>query len=567
MNNSNYPTAKQRQAHARRFLQTLCLALVCAVCAGSAPGQIRRIQPRPLVAGVPGELDSSFGAGGKVNTDILESDDEAKAVALQPDGRIIAAGSIWNGGAQDFALIRYLPDGSLDSTFGIGGKVTTRFPTASYINAIALQPNGRIVVAGCANAFFRGRADLALARYTRDGALDGSFGYGGLVITDVLNLDDYVTSLALQPDGKIIAGAVVTNQAANFDFALIRYNSDGSLDTTFGPSHTGKVVTDVAGASDLLFAIALLSDGRIMAGGGTVDPFRGINFCLARYTAAGTLDASFGDQGIVQTAFFGPVAAAYSLALQSDGKIVLAGCVLYEVIGNPPRDRSAGALARYNPDGSLDPSFGDAGKMTIEFAGQDFTAYAEAILSNGGIIIGGPVVPDVGEASFGLACFTNDGMLDRAFGGSGAVVTDFFGLYDSVFGVALQPDGKVVAVGSTVNPSDNLDFALARYAMGDDFSVSPETPAISASRGTAVRVRMSVNRTSSSVGAVTVTPPDTSGIGVKMKPPLPQTTTESGVSFKLKIKEGAVPGPQLLTFTATDSKGRSRSATVTLTIE
>ena len=568
MKSPKHPTRHLRQPRARWILQALSILAILPICLWNTPGQIRHLETRPLVTGAGGELDPGFGSGGMVSTDILGSSDEGMAVVIQNDGKIVAAGGAYTGTTWDFALTRYLPNGTLDSSFGIGGKVTTHFPGGnSFINTIALQPNGRILVAGQARTAAT-NFDFALARYTKSGALDQSFGVGGLVTTDFLTGNDNAWSLALQPDGRIVAAGIARNQVANDDFAMSRYNSDGSLDSTFGADHTGKVVTDLGGANNFLHAIALLPTGQIMAGGGVVDPVSNTDFVLARYTAAGVLDLSFGNQGIVQTDFFGSVDVAWYLGVQSDGKAVLAGCALRMINDDPKNLRAMAGLARYNADGSLDPSFGGVGgQVVVEFVGMDVWPYAGAILSNGSIIIGGAVVPDGEKASFGLACFTKDGMLDDAFGGFGGVETDFFGDDDFVNGIAIQPDGKIVAIGDTVHPGSGLDFALARYLMADDFSLSLDTPTVTAGRGTAVRVWININRTSSSIGSVTVTPPDTFGIGVKMKPPEPLATTGSSVSFKLKIKAGATIGPHQLTFTASDGQGRTRSAIVTLIIE
>ena len=198
-----------------------------------------------------GSLDTSFGDAGKTRLDLLHGVDLANAVALQPDGKIVVAGSVRAWGAQfftdSFVLVRFNHDGSLDPTFGSGGKVVTNFFGYQQANAVLVQSDGKIVAAGFASQTNSDGADFALARYNADGSLDLTFDGDGKVITSFSNFPDMIDALALQPDGKIIAGGTLRLDD-NFyagDFALARYNPDGSLDAAFGAG--GKVVTDITG--------------------------------------------------------------------------------------------------------------------------------------------------------------------------------------------------------------------------------------------------------------------------------------------------------------------------------
>src|SRR5215471_1271543 len=213
-----------------------------------------------------GSLDQSFGTGGRVATDFFGMEDEAQAVAIQPDGKIVVAGraaiAAATGGVLDFdfALARYNHDGTLDTGFGSGGKVTTHFGDGRNIGqAVLLQPDGHIVVAGGAPGV-NGGLDFALARYSSTGTLDPSFGAGGMVRTDFMGDNDVALALALQPDGKLIAAGEAAGDKSiigtplGTDFALARYNANGSLDTTFGVG--GKVTTDFLGANDVAASVA-----------------------------------------------------------------------------------------------------------------------------------------------------------------------------------------------------------------------------------------------------------------------------------------------------------------------
>jgi uncharacterized delta-60 repeat protein len=315
----------------KHFTFLLAVALATLIC---LPTQ---------VYAAAGDLDTTFGTGGKVITDFPETDDEAFAVAIQPDGKIVVAGPTVVDGAVDFGLARYKLDGSLDVSFGTGGKVTTDFSgSQSIATAVAIQRDGKIVVAGLTDA--GGVPDFALARYNPDGSLDPTFGTGGQVTTDFSGGNDQAFGVAIQSDGKIVVAGVAT-----IDFALVRYNPDGSLDTRFGTG--GKVTTDFSGDSDHAHGVAIQPDGKIVVAGtaGFAE------FALARYNTDGTLDTGFRTDGKLTTDFSGGIEQAHGVAIQPDGKIVVVGVAGEDF-----------ALARYNGDGTLDTSFSSDGKVITE---------------------------------------------------------------------------------------------------------------------------------------------------------------------------------------------------------
>ena len=331
-----------------------------------------------------GSLDRSFSGDGTVKTFIAEPASGISALALQTDAKIIAAGTVFGSVAAPFgkiALARYNADGSLDTGFGTGGIVRTDWAGGlkSAGHAVAIQSNGKIVVAGAVSArLLGGSSDMfALARYQPDGSLDTTFGSNGLVTTPIED-GASASGLALQPDGKIVAaGGAITRTvgtAPEYRFALARYNSDGSLDASFGSG--GKVTTQFVDCAecDLDFGavaegVALQTDGKLVLAGaefGSGESSRG-RFALARYNPNGSLDTSFGIDGKVRTSFdfaapsngdSGDVAT--SVDLQTDGKVVAAGFSNY----GPHAERYKAALARYEADGSLDGSFGSGGKVS-----------------------------------------------------------------------------------------------------------------------------------------------------------------------------------------------------------
>jgi uncharacterized delta-60 repeat protein len=422
------------------------------------------LKPPAPGAATAGSLDATFGSGGKVTTAIL-GDDEAFAVGRQTDGKIIVAGSASTGPASgDFALVRYTPDGALDRTFGSGAKVTTNFGGVSAARALALQPDGKIVAAGSARVFGPSNtgSGFALARYEPDGTVDTSFGTGGKVTTD---FGGAVLGVALQPDGKIVAAGFASG------FALIRYNGDGTLDATFGTG--GKVTTpDFGHGFTAAQAVALQQDGKIVAAGTAGNGVGGIDFALVRYEHSGSLDPTFGTGGKVTTNFGGGSAAdsVFALALQPDSKVVAAG-----VDSRNPSVAEQFALARYNANGTLDPTFGSGGRVLTSF-GPFGTARAVAVQRDGKIVAagrGGDVSPPTG-IDFVVARYNRDGTPDPSFGIAGKVSTDYAGANDEAQAMAVQPDGNLLVAGTAVAGS-SFHFAVARY-LGASKALPPEPP-------------------------------------------------------------------------------------------
>jgi uncharacterized delta-60 repeat protein len=348
--------------------------------------------------------------------------------------------------------------GDLDTTFDGDGKVTTDFAgSQDGAGGVAIQGDGKIVAAGSAAVSASNRSltlDFALARYNTDGSLDTTFDGDGLVITDFAGDLDAASDVAIQGDGKIVAlGRAYVSSTFDADFALARYNTDGSLDATFGTG--GKVNTDFGGDFDLAFGVAIQGDGKIVAAGETDSGTEG--FALARYTTDGSLDTTFDGDGKVTTGF-GGFDEAFGVAIQGDGKIVAAGatfdfdpCCTYDF-----------ALARYNTDGSLDATFGTGGKVTTDF-GSDVEYASDVAIQGDGKIVAAGFTSSSANDDFALGRYNTDGSLDATFDGDGKVTTDFAGESDIAEGVAIQGDGKIVAAGCVNCFTGSVDFALARY--------------------------------------------------------------------------------------------------------
>src|SRR5262245_54704514 len=244
-------------------LAALSVALSLVAGRSTNAADVRATAPKP------GSLDTTFSGTGKVLTDFSGSKDQAYDVAVQADGKVVAAGSVETTPGGGFALARYSLDGSLDATFDGDGKVRTSFaPTSVELGyALARQADGKYVVAGAAGIPGSGTAsDFALARYNIDGSLDASFDGDGKVMTDFAALTDQAWAVAIQADGKIVAvGMTRSPSTSKFDYALARYNPDGTLDPTFHGD--GKVRFGLGGTDEFAEAVAVQPDGKIVIGG------------------------------------------------------------------------------------------------------------------------------------------------------------------------------------------------------------------------------------------------------------------------------------------------------------
>jgi uncharacterized delta-60 repeat protein len=419
-----------------------------------------------LVSGTsaaPGDLDATFGAAGIVTTDFFGYDDFAAAVAVQPDGKIVVAGSARSGTdavTTDFAVSRYNPDGTLDSDFGNGGRVTTDIvESTDYGHGVAIQADGKIIVVGEATTAIQ--TSFALVRYLDDGRVDESFGTDGKVITTFSSQYSLGYEIVVQADQKIVVAGTTAPSLSSFlsDFALARYNSDGSLDPTFGLG--GIVITDFFSFSDGARSLVQQRDGKLIAAGFTATaPGGQSDFALARYYPDGTLDTTFGPNGDgkVSTDFSGDSDQLQSITLQRDGAIVVAGFIYLETGEN----NFGFALARYGADGILDPGFGANGKVTTDLNLLGDLVASVVVQPDGKILAGGYANFQISSQNLDLALvrYNRDGSLDSGFGNNGIVISDLSPGFDIISAMVLQADGKLIAAGSTGSTSD---FLVARY--------------------------------------------------------------------------------------------------------
>jgi uncharacterized delta-60 repeat protein len=442
----------------RAILACLVLALVTAIPAAAAPG----------------DLDTGFGTGGSVFT-APGTSNTIYGVRVQSDGKIVAAGQSNSGFTSRIGVARYNADGSLDSSFGSSGTVVTTIGSGAIATDLVVQADGKIVVAGVAT--ISSVTQFAVVRYNADGSLDSTFGTGG-VVTTALGTSDTASSLALQADGKIVVvgKATVTNHV----IALARYNTNGSLDTSFDTD--GKVTTAI-GTDDAGNSLVIDGTGKITVAGqatiGTTD-----EVALARYNSDGSLDTSFDSDGKVTTAV-GTGAAAYILRLQPDGKLVAGGTA------NTGSNQFL--VARYNTDGSLDSSFGSGGEALTSLGTSD--AIIGLVLQPDGKLVAAGQAHVGTLDEFGLARYNSDGSLDSSFGSAGKVTTAVGAGDSAAIDLALQSDGSVVAAG-TGYVGSTRNFALARY-----FGDPPDTSISSGPASSTTATDASFNFASTALGA------------------------------------------------------------------
>lgn len=458
------PAITPKGARGRRVRRGLVAAAVAPLLLGavSAPAQAADVgadhTPKPQAG--PGSLDRTFGGDGIVSTAVGDgSSSFARGVAVQADGKVVAVGvaavliESTNPSFPEpysvshFSLTRYLEGGALDTSFGDGGILVLGLaPGAddpgsevqSNAQDVAVQPDGKIVAVGSLNNRFAPPEDpfsgtfSAVVRLNPDGSLDPSFDGDGVALTNVSPGTDISTAVALQTDGRIVAAGVSNGSTST----VIRYNADGSLDTTFDGD--GIALTPEFVQAN---GVAVQTDGRILTA--NFSAFSNGNFGVARYNADGSPDTSFGTAGNGTTITdFGNNDRAYDVALQTDGKVV--------VVGHTDNGGALSqfAVARYTTSGALDTSFGLNGRQTNTIDGlPQGEAFAVAIQANGKILAAGRSGPSPNN-DFALARYNTNGTLDTSFGGDGTVRNDLDNDSDSGRDVALYPDGRIVMAGS-----------------------------------------------------------------------------------------------------------------------
>ncbi|HXW52687.1 MAG TPA: hypothetical protein VEL47_01150 [Myxococcota bacterium] len=410
-----------------------------------------------FVAFAAGEADPTFGDNGKTITDFFGKTDVLRNMFIDGSGKILVGGSATGARTLDhIAIARYDRDGKPDFSFGDKGRVTANRIAGNKviengIEGFGLQSDGKIVA--CVTWYYGASTGIGLLRYKNNGSLDEAFGDDGSVLTPDESERNVPLALTIDSDDKIVvAAAALKKNSADSDFALFRYNADGSADPTFGID--GKISTKITDGTNVPRAVKIDKAGKIVVGG-----FSGKNkFIVVRYHADGVLDISFGEAGISTITFNKDgTDTLNALTIQSDGKIMVGGDVQVGSMGGL-RMIDFG-LARLTRHGRLDTSFNKTGKVITHFVQPAASSLWALTLDASEKIIA------VGDASIvkglAIARYNVDGSLDKSFGEQGKLVTPF--AHTSHWeAVSLQEDGKIVAGGYAFN-GKHYDIALARY--------------------------------------------------------------------------------------------------------
>jgi uncharacterized delta-60 repeat protein len=417
-------------------------------------------------------LDVTFGTNGAVSSSIgsnlLTS---ATDNIIQSDGKIIVVGDTFASSANnyDFAVMRYNVDGTLDSTFGTAGKVFTTISTgADRARSVALQADGKIVVGGSAVGTL---ADFALVRYNTNGTLDTTFGTTGIVMTN--NYVDEIYGIAIQPDGKIITAGSVAPFGQNARWAVCRYNSNGILDTTFATNGMFiQNITPNSGAS-IASRIGIQTDGKIVvSGNGYTNNTQGLNIYVARFNSNGTLDTTFGTSGVFNYSLTNSTDNVNTLKIQNDGKIVLGGDFYIQ--------KYRPFVMRLNSTGTLDTTFNGAyqGYNQLFFGGGTTTGNDSLqdlyINSIGEIVaVGHTTYQNASISKLFVAKFNSNGTTQTTFGnnteGQYIVPLPTTSTYLATC-LSIQTDEKIIVSGTSSTSSDS--FLTLRFT---DSTLSSET--------------------------------------------------------------------------------------------
>jgi uncharacterized delta-60 repeat protein len=399
--------------------------------------------------GAPGDLDTSFSTDGIVMTDIGGNTDDAWGVAVDSVGRVVVAGYSHNGSNEDFAVVRYTSAGVLDAAFSSDGIRTTDFVSSSdYGRTVAVDAQDRVIVAG---HYYNGSDnDFGVVRYTTDGMLDTSFSTDGIRSTAIGSGHDEAYGVAIDSQGRIVVAGRSYN-GTDFDLAVVRYTTEGFLDTSFNAD--GKLTTAIGSGHDEAYGVAVDAQDRVIVAG---HYYNGSNndFAVVRYTTEGFLDTSFSTDGMVTTAIGSSNDNGQAVALDSQGRVIVAGYYY-----NGTYDDFA--VVRYTTDGMLDTSFSVDGKVTTTIDSSSDLGRAVAVDLDDRIVVAG-FSNNGSNTDFAVVRYTSAGVLDTSFSTDGIATTDFDSSDEFAYGVVVDSAGRVVVAGYSYNGSNN-DFAVVRY--------------------------------------------------------------------------------------------------------
>jgi uncharacterized delta-60 repeat protein len=400
-----------------------------------------------LAVSSSGYLDATFSEDGKVVTNVV-GDDSADAVAIQDDGKIVVAGS--GSGGTDIVVVRYTVGGSLDATFDGDGKVITDIEGEDSAFGITIQPDQRILVAGASD----GAANAVVVRYESDGGLDPAFGDGGVASAPITG-GGVALDVGLQTDGGIVVTGIAGFASGTPQVLVARFDAGGVLDGAFDGD--GIVTTPLGAGGGIGFGLAVQTDDKVVVAGASFSTSNE-NVALLRYTTDGSLDATFGSNGKRITDVGPGPDEGHDVTLESDGKIVVGGSANFD----------KAAILRYSSDGLLDATFHADGKRTIGLGGGFGGISGIGLLADGRIVgVGtGTSSPQDFREGFAVVQLMPDGSSDPTFSDDGKA----FVAFDTGFGpvtigndVAIQADSRIVAAGTTSVRGGTSNIGVVRF--------------------------------------------------------------------------------------------------------
>ena len=401
----------------------------------------------PAYALTSGQLDPTFGQDGRATA--LSQGSVGYAVLIDANGRAVTAGYTLTG-RPDFVVARFLQNGTLDTAFGDQGRSILDLGGADYAYAIAFQADGKIILAGESDG--GGRSRIALARFNGNGSLDPGFGGGdGYVLTSFGKDQQAANAVTVTPNQKIVA-AGFTSAGVNARSAIVRYGYGGGLDPSFGGD--GRVSFDLSSSDEQFEAISWGDGHYVLAGYSEVNLTPA--FSVAEVTTAGKMNTGFSGNGFTTTNVSLGADVGYDMIQQPDGKIVVAGHV-----GNDSRDDWG--VTRYLTDGRLDRTWGTTGRVITSFGKSFDVAYGIALQTNGKIVVAGRVHRTATGSDFGVVRYNADGSINLPFGTDGKTTTDFAAGDDGARGVVIRgSNGKILVIGDATKDGVRR-IALARY--------------------------------------------------------------------------------------------------------
>lgn len=527
-------------------------------------GTIGVLSAVPAASAAPGDLDPSFGGTGSVRLLPSNEDVSLRAVTAQPDQKIVLAGA--NYLTKSAILVRLLPGGQMDPSFGAGGLVTTPFEGFGEARAIALQPDGKVVVAGAAKGAVN--ADFMVARYNPDGSPDKGFGGGdGIQLVPVGAGDDQAEAVAVGPGGHILATGSTDLGSSKTGAAVAVLKANGEPDPLFTGDGT-TIVDTTAEDSDEGIAIAELADGRILIGDSTGNG-GGDGFTLVRLLSSGSPDAEFGGgDGIAET----PIPDTGSgrvtdFALRPDGRIVTSG---YGYDAGSPSDSKFAAVG-YLASGDLDTSFAGTGIFTRQIGAGSDSAQVVELTPSGKFLLAGAYDAAPSNQSVALARLDQFGVLDPSFGSGGIVTRGVTAPFGEIFqDAALDAEERTVVVSTAYIGGGNTEVVVSRY-LGDP---RPQPVVVVAPGNRAPHARMKkvpkkVRPARLKRFSGTASDPDGHGVrrvqialvkrGKAAKAKLRWRTVKGKKKWSFKLKGKLPPGRYVVFARATDGLGLTES--------